>query len=113
MKDAGVVKAGVSPVMAAVAGVIAGAGVAIAGAVALSDKSNKDKIVGFVKGVQKDAMEKRDELVEKVVEEKENIRSAAIETVDALGDFADKTNKKVKSTVKSVGEKIVAFSDKA
>lgn len=55
---------GVGTVIAAVTGVVVGAGVAVAGAVALSDKKNREKIkhvftdvknqaVGYIDGLQK------------------------------------------------------------
>ena len=62
----------ISPVAAAVAGVIAGASVAIAGAIALSDKNNrkkvedvfnnaKGKVMGFAKDSQKKIEDKKSE----------------------------------------------------
>lgn len=60
---------GISPIVAAVTGVVVGAGIAVAGAVALSDEKNrekvkealtnaKDKTISYVEDVQKQAKDK-------------------------------------------------------
>lgn len=69
-------KSGFNPVVAAVTGAIVGAGVAIAGAVALKDKKNrkeveqvftnlKDQAVGYIEKIQNKVKNKKDNPVEK------------------------------------------------
>ncbi len=79
---------GISPVTAAVAGAVVGAGIAVAGAVALQDENNRVKVkkvlgnvkkqaTDYVEGVQKQVQEKKNEIEEKITEGKEKIEKAA------------------------------------
>lgn len=72
----------INPVAAAVAGAVVGAGVAVAGAVVLSNKKNREKIgkvlnnaknkaVDYVEGVQKQVEDKKNEVKEKLTKGKE------------------------------------------
>lgn len=74
-------KSGFNPVVAAVTGAVVGAGVAIAGAVALKDKKNrekvkevltevKDKATGFMEEMQKQAQDKKDEVEKNLLKAK-------------------------------------------
>jgi hypothetical protein len=56
----------VNPLVAAVTGAVVGAGMAVAGAVVMSDKKNQDK----VKSVAKDVQNKVDDLKKKVEDKK-------------------------------------------
>jgi hypothetical protein len=89
-------KRGISPTAAAIAGAVVGVGVAAAGAIALSNKSNqkkmkgvydkaKSKITGFV-----DNFNNKKEMVEEKVAEGKNKASKTINTVSG-------TNKKIKN----------------
>lgn len=70
-------KGGVNPVVAAVTGAVVGAGVAIAGAIALKDEKNrqkvkdvltnaKDQAVGYMEDIQKQAQDKKIEIQDKI-----------------------------------------------
>lgn len=78
-------KGGVNTVAAAVAGVVVGAGVVIAGAVALKDEENrkkvknalsgvKDRVVGYAEDVQKAAADENGEVGEKIAEGKAGVK---------------------------------------
>lgn len=67
---------GVSPVAAAVTGAVVGAGVAVAGAVALKDKKNREKVkevlttvkeqaMNYIEDIQTTANQKKEEMVTK------------------------------------------------
>ncbi len=86
-----------NPVVAAVAGVVVGAGVAVAGAVALSDKKNREKVkktlanakdqaMGYVEDVQKQAEDKKGEIEEKLAKGKEKVKKALNATKDSLNE---------------------------
>lgn len=66
---------GISPIIAAVTGVVVGAGIAVAGAVALNDEKNrekvkealtnaKDKTISYVEDVQKQTKDKMKEITD-------------------------------------------------
>lgn len=104
---------GVNTVIAAVAGVVVGAGVAIAGAVALSDKKNRDKVEGvinkakdktnsFVKNVQSKVQGKKAEMDikkaevdEQLVVGKEKVKKTLSEAADSVSDLAQKAKKEI------------------
>ena len=76
---------GINPVAAAVAGAVVGAGVAVAGAVVMGNKKNrekiskvlndaKDKAVNYMEGIQKQAQDKKDEVGEKLTKGKEKVK---------------------------------------
>ncbi len=78
-------KSGFNPVAAAITGAVVGAGVAIAGAVALKDKKNresvkqmltdvKDQAMGYVEDLQKQVQDKKGEGEEKLAEGKEEVK---------------------------------------
>lgn len=87
-----------SNIFAAVAGAVVGAGVAIAGAVALSDKSNQKKIDETVNKGQKIANDYSEELEEKVGKVKKIVK----ETVETGKGKADKLVKVIKTAQKGV-----------
>lgn len=100
-------KSGFSPVIAAVAGAVVGVGVAIAGAVALADKENKqkvddaiantkDKAKGIIKDVQAQVEDKQNQVEKKVSQEKEMVRAAAIDVVDSLQNLTADAKDKIK-----------------
>lgn len=73
-------KGGVNPLAAAVTGAVVGAGVAIAGVMALKDEKNRKKVQdaltnakvqakGYIDTVQKETEEKKAEIKEKVTKE--------------------------------------------
>lgn len=77
----------ISPVVAAITGVVIGAGVAIAGAVALKDEKNREKVkevltnvkdqaIGYVEDMQKQVEDKKGEVKEKLAEGKEKVKMA-------------------------------------
>lgn len=99
-------KNGFNPVATMVVGAIVGAGVAIAGAVALSDKNNRDKVkealinakdqaVGYIEDTQKQAETKKGEVEQKLAEGKEKVKKIAKSTKDSL----DLEVKEAKKTV--------------
>lgn len=78
-------RGGVSPVMAAVAGAVVGAGVAVAGAIVLEDKKNREKIkkvlnntknqaINYMESIQKQAENRKGEIEEKLTEGKEKVK---------------------------------------
>lgn len=87
---------GISPVVSAIAGSVLGAGVAIAGAIALSKSENRKKVDDAIKSVKNAA----EGLVKKAKNEsqnkKEEVRSAAMGVVDSIDKLADKTKKQIK-----------------
>ena len=58
-------KKGMSPMAAGVAGAVVGAGIAVAGAMALKDEKNRAKVKGALKAVKKQASEYVDDLQER------------------------------------------------
>lgn len=98
---------GISPVVAAIGGSVLGAGIAIAGAIALSKTENRKKVdeaikkvksatEGFVNKVKSESQDKRIEVEKKLRAEKEVVRSAAIGVVDSIDKLANKTKKQIK-----------------
>lgn len=82
---------GISPMAAAVAGAVVGAGVAVAGAIALEDKKNRNKVNQVLTGVKKQV--------------KGYIRDAQTQVRDERADLQKKFSKgkeKVNRIVKSV-----------
>lgn len=74
-------KGGLNPVVVAVTGAVVGVGVAVAGAVALKDKKNREKVkqavtnvknqaTGYVEDMQNQAQNKGSEIEEKIAEGK-------------------------------------------
>ena len=91
-------KGGVNPVVAAVTGAVVGAGVAIAGAVALKDEKNrkkvkevltnvKDQAVGYMEDMQKQTQDKKSQIEEKLAEGKEKIEKVAKAAKDSLNSI--------------------------
>jgi uncharacterized membrane-anchored protein YhcB (DUF1043 family) len=72
----------VSPLIAAVTGAVVGAGVAVAGAVAMTNKHNQDKVKGVIKDVKT-----------KVDDTKTDVR----DKTKKLGDIAKNTVKDLKN----------------
>jgi hypothetical protein len=68
---------GVSTVAAAVAGVVVGAGVAVAGAIALSNEKNQEKLKGAYTKVKSKFVGLEDEAEVKLVEGKEKATKTA------------------------------------
>ncbi len=77
-------KHGMSPVAAAVTGAVVGAGVAVAGAVVLKDKKNREKF-------------------QKVFE---NAKDQAVGYMEDMKDKAQRTQKEVGAKVKSVSKSV-------
>ena len=90
-------KGAVSPVFAGVTGAIVGAGVAVAavGAIALKDEKNREKViealtnvknqaVGYMDDMQKQAQEKKNEVEEKLTEDKEKVKKVTDSAKGAL-----------------------------
>lgn len=74
-------KGGLNPVVVAVTGAVVGVGVAVAGAVALKDKKNREKVkqaltsvknqaTGYMEDMQSQAQNKENEIEEKIAEGK-------------------------------------------
>ncbi|PIZ24157.1 hypothetical protein COY48_04395 [Candidatus Collierbacteria bacterium CG_4_10_14_0_8_um_filter_43_86] len=78
---------------AVVAGAVVGAGVAVAGAIALSNKKNQEKLKGFVEGIHKEVGNRKDEVEEKMAEGKKKATNTL------------KTMKNAKKEVKSIWQK--------
>ena len=74
------VKVGISPVVAAVTGMVVGAGVAVAGAVAYANQDNRDKVNKVLMDTKDQIIEKKDEVGEKV-EKLVNIAKDTVEEV--------------------------------
>lgn len=77
-------KGGINPVTVAITGAVIGAGVAVAGAVILKDKKNREKVkqaftnvkdqaVGYMEDMQKEVKDKKGEVEEKLAEGKEKV----------------------------------------
>lgn len=62
-------KKGMSPMAAGVAGAVVGAGIAVAGAMALKDEKNRAKVKGALNAVKKHASDYVDDLQEKTHEQ--------------------------------------------
>lgn len=63
-------KGGVNPVVAVVTGAIVGAGVAVAGAVALNDKKNREKVKKVLTNAKDQAVEYVEKMQKEMKEEK-------------------------------------------
>ena len=81
-------KNGVNPVVVAVTGAIVGAGVAVAGAIALKDKKNREKVkeilsnvkdhtMGYMEDMKKQVEDKKGEVEEALTEGKKEIKKVA------------------------------------
>lgn len=88
-------KGGINPIAAAVAGMVIGAGAAVAGAVVLSDEKNrknikkamtnvKNKAEDYVENKKMHAQDKRAEVEKKIGESKEKIEKVVTKTKDSL-----------------------------
>ena len=97
-------KGGVNPVMAAVAGAVVGAGVAVAGAMVLEDKKNREKVkkvftdvknqaIDYVEDMQKQIRDKRDGIEEKITDGKNKVQKVTKSVKKSL-DHAVKDVKK-------------------
>jgi len=82
----------VNPLVAAVTGVVVGAGMAVAGAVAMSDKKNQ----ATVKNVVKDIKIKADGYVKDVQDKVQNKKSEVEDKAKKLENIAKNTVKDVK-----------------
>ena len=102
------VDSGVNQVVAAVAGAVVGAGIAVAG-VALSDKKNRDKIskavstvknnvTSYVEKTQKQILTEKKILEKKIQADKLKVKKV----VDIAKNSLDKTTKEVNNAVKSL-----------
>lgn len=91
----------VSSVAAAVTGAVVGAGVAVAGAVALKDKKNREKVkevltnmkdqaMSYMSDMQKATNEKQEELKEKII----TGQKVAKKVTDAAKESVNKTDQK-------------------
>ena len=74
------VKVGISPVVAAVTGMVVGAGVAVAGAVAYANQDNRDKVNKVLMDAKDQFNEKKTEVGEKA-EKLVNIAKDTVEEV--------------------------------
>jgi len=99
----------INPIVAAVTGAVVGAGLAIAGTVALKDEKNiekvkkmmtnvKDQAVEFKKNVQEQAQDKKIEVEKKVEEEKKKVK----QVVNSAKNSIDKATKDVNEAVKTI-----------
>lgn len=86
-------KSGFNPVTVGVTAAIVGAGIAVAGAVVLKDKKNREKVkqvltnvkdqaVGYVEDIQKQAEDKKEQIKEKLVEGEEKVEKLVSATKD-------------------------------
>jgi gas vesicle protein len=84
-------KSGIDPVAAAVTGAIVGAGVAVAGAVALKDKKNREKVkqvlnnvkdqaVGYMEKMQKDVKSKKSGVENKLDDGQKEVKKVTSST---------------------------------
>ena len=78
-------KSGVNPVMAAVAGAVA-AGVAVAGAMIMSDKKNQAKVKGIVTDIKNKAENKKAEVEGLVNEGKDKVKKLEVIAKDAIDE---------------------------
>lgn len=94
-KKQGERKSGLNLVVAAVTGTVVGAGVAVAGTVALKNEKNRERVkkvltnikkqaTDYVGNMQKEAQDKKGEIEEKIAEGKEEIEKAAKTAKDSL-----------------------------
>ena len=101
------VSAGVSPVVAAVTGVVVGAGLAIAGVVAMKDKKNqekvreavdntKDKAAELMKDVQEQASKTQDEVETSLSDGKAKAEKIANSAKNSIHESVKNIQKKVK-----------------
>lgn len=74
------VKAGINPVVAAVTGMVVGAGVAVAGAVAYANQDNHDKVKKVLTDAKDQINDKKTEVQEKT-EKLVNIAKGTVEEV--------------------------------
>jgi gas vesicle protein len=95
-----------SPLAALATGVVIGAGVAVAGAVALNDKKNREKVIKVVKDVknqvsgymddmQKTANQKKDEGKETVTQSKKEVKKATKSSIDSAEDKLEDIKKSI------------------
>jgi len=100
-------KSGMNPLIAAVTGVVVGAGVAVAGVVALQDKKSrarvkrvlthvKNQAVRYFEDMQSQAQVTKDEVGKKLAKSKEKIQKASNEAKNALRHEVKNTKKEVK-----------------
>lgn len=75
---------GFNPVVAAVAGAVVGAGVAVAGAVVLEDKKTREKIKFAFTNMQKLAEDKKNEAEKKLSGDKEKVKRVIDSAKDSL-----------------------------
>ena len=80
-------KSSVNPIAAAVTGAVVGAGIAVAGAIALKDEKNREKVKealntvkdqarGYVESIQKQAQEKKSDVQEKLAGGKNRVKKS-------------------------------------
>jgi len=97
-------KGGINPMIAAVAGAVVGAGVAVAGTIILEDKKNQEKVKkvlnnvkkqvkGYVENMEKQVGDKKNEIEEKVTDGKKKV-SRITKSVKKSLDSAVKDVKK-------------------
>lgn len=87
-------KSGFNPVVAAVTGVVVGAGVAVAGIVALKDKKNREKVkqvltnvkdqaVGYMEKIQKKVKDKKGNVEKKLADGQKEVKKVATSVKEA------------------------------
>lgn len=85
IKKVEVKKSGVNPVMAAVVGAVA-AGVAVAGAMIMSDKKNQTKVKNVVTDIKNKAENKKAEVEELVNDGKDKVKKLEVIAKDAINE---------------------------
>ncbi len=86
---------GVSPVVAGVAGVVLGAGMAAVGMMAAKNDDLKEKVKGVVGEVKKGAADYVGGIRDKAEESKEDLKNVINEATDKLREQVEITKKKV------------------
>lgn len=108
MSTKGVNSGGVNPVVAAVAGAVVGAGIAVAGVV-LSDEKNREKVIkaattvkdnvtNYVEKTQKQIEAEKKILKNRILADKMKVKKVVASAKNSL----DKTTKEVNNAVKSL-----------
>lgn len=95
-----IVSGGISPIVAAVAGAVVGAGAVIVSALTMDKGKAEDKAREVIDEVKKKTVGYVEDIKEKAVDSKEDLKKALNDAGDMLRDEAEKAKKEVKKTWK-------------
>ncbi len=85
-------KRGLNPVAVAITGAVVGAGIAVAGVMALKDEKNREKVKKVLNNVKKQATDYAEDVQNKIRDEKEEAEKKLAEVKEKVKKVANSVN---------------------